>query len=894
MPAEQSNKGNGDPILRRIDAIRRRVTFWRMGWGYLCLLLLVSAMVFAGVLLDHVLILQKPGRVVFFDVFVVTAAAILLLATVYPLVRRVGRLYIARRVEDENPNLGNSLISYLQVREDPHVPTDAKIIMGRRAASRVRSFEPERAVDFTSYARLGSVLFAVLALFLAYSLLSPKSTAVSISRLLRPRGDILPPTATRIVEVSPGPLYVIAGQKPLVTVRIDGVRPEGVAAVWDGQLFKDRRILLTEGEHGTWKGRFPAILEDGGYHIAAGDTRSERYEVRALPRPVVEQVELRVEPPQYTGLPPRTLPAGDLEIVQGTSIGMTARTSLAPATGHVAFGSGRRLPLDPVPGTRELIGEFRPMRSDTWAVHFETVRYPGGATFKNGTPLEYSLTVNEDEAPTVRMEAPPDGLAVEPDAVVRLVYTAQDDFGLSEIRLHHGAGGFYGTPAVIAQPRARKLDNAVWEWDLSELTLSPGQTIAYYLEAEDNRRDVPQKGRSQERHIVVAPEPGRSPEPPPARQEAEPETADEPPRPASAEDTEPGRDAQTRQPPESTEEEGRRTAEENNFQTLRDYVRRLREELGMRPRHTDGPSEPAREVAGDRLPFDRQAQRAPEGRAADGAPEEGRPRERPAGPGRREETGEPTAPRREGNAGQRQGAETSGQCGGECTGTGQGAVAGEQGTGTGAAPGGGAGAQEGAGEGPAQRTGEPAAGRAAASGSGSGRAAGQGAQGTGQAGRARGSATQSGGRAGASAGTGGQGVQQLPAPGPRENSLSDSGMSEAVNELERRLEADELPSGLLDELGMKRQDLRSLIERFKQRAAPREPSAVEQTRTMREPEGRILRGASAATEGMALRDAVQAAPPDELRSRFEGADEQLSTRYREVVDQYYKALSEEP
>ncbi|MFO7955691.1 MAG: hypothetical protein R6X33_01165 [Candidatus Brocadiia bacterium] len=299
MSSEEQTKSNGDPLLRRIDAIRRRVTMWRMGWGYLCLLLLITGVIFLGVLLDHTLILQRPGRVAFFHAFVASALVTLLLATVYPLVRRVGRLYIARRIEDEAPNLGNSLISYLQVREDPRVPTEAKILMGRRAASRVTSFEPEHAVDFSAYLRVGIGFLAVVVLFLAYSLISPKSTAVSVSRLLHPRRDILPPTATRIVEVSPGPLYVTAGERPTVAVRIEGVRPEGVAVVWDGQTFEDRRILMTGGDDGTWKGRFPAVLEDGAYHVVAGDTRSERYQVRALPEPVVEQIELRVQPPEY-------------------------------------------------------------------------------------------------------------------------------------------------------------------------------------------------------------------------------------------------------------------------------------------------------------------------------------------------------------------------------------------------------------------------------------------------------------------------------------------------------------------------------------------------------------------------------------------------------------------
>lgn len=959
MSSEEQTKGNGDPLLRRIDAIRRRVTMWRMGWGYLCLLLLIAGIVFLGVLLDHILTLQRPGRVVFFHTFVASALVTLLLATVYPLLRRVGRLYIARRIEDENPSLGNSLISYLQVREDPRVPMEAKVIMGRRAASRVRSFEPEHAVDFGAYLRVGIGLLAIVVLFVAYSLISPKSTAVSVSRLLHPRRDILPPTATRIVEVSPGPLYVTAGERPTVTVRIEGMRPEGVAVVWDGQSFEDRRVLLSEGEGGAWQGRFPAVLEDGAYYVVAGDTRSERYEVRALPRPVVERIELRLQPPGYTGLPATTVEAGDLEVVQGTRIGLTVRTSLAAAKGHVSFGSGRRVPLDPLPGETGLGGAFTAMRSDTWAVHFESITYPGGATFRNATPLEYRLTVGEDEAPTVRVEQPPDGVTVERDAVVRVVYTAQDDFGLRAVRLHHGVGGFYGKPAVIAQPAGPVLEGAVWEWDLSELTLSPGQTITYYLEAQDNRPDVPQTGRSEERRIVIA----GQPEPPLSRQE-EGATAHEPPerRPADQSEREsagerPSADRAGRGQEERTEgidEEGAETAEQDRFETLRDYVRRLREEMGEPTDGGAGAPEAARDRAGRPSPAQREAETAPPGAASDSALQ---PRDAVAEPGERTAVGEaggeaerssdgPSAPgegteqagarSEEGGGDQSSVTESGGTEGRSGNGQGQGAETGqpspegrsgergepgrgvegdasrERGAGgAGAAPDGRTGAGAGAAGRTEGRTAEGVAGEAAgeagsrsgaapggqagAPGSAAGGAAGQGADGSGQTGQAGPGGTRSGRPGGAAAGAGGQGVQQLPPPGPPETALGDEGMSAAVEELERMLEQDELPNALLDELGMDREDLRELIKRFRERAAEGPDGAESDgARALGEPEGRVLPGAAAAADEMALRDALPAGEPDRLRSRFEGADEQLSTRYQEVVNQYYKALSEEP
>ncbi len=887
MATGHTGKGATDPILRGIDQIRQRVTYWRMGWGYLCLLLLVLGMLFGGVLLDHLVTFQRFGRLAFFHTYVASVAAAVLLATGYPLVRRVGRLFVARRIEEQNPDLSNSLISYLQVREDPQIPTEAKMIMGRRVEASVRAFEPEQVIDYRPYLRVGVMLLVVVAVSILYSLLSPKSVLVSAARLLSPRSDILPPTATRVREVTPGPVYAVAGDRPSVSVRLEGVRPDTVAIMWDGRSFKDRRILLSEGDDGVWRGRFPPVLEHGSYYVRAGDTRSERYDVRALPRPVVEEMELRVEPPDYTGLAPETVEAGDLEVVKGTRIRLKARTSLEPAGGHVSFASGRRVPLDRLPEGSGLGGEFTAMRSDTWSVRFESVGFPGGAVFRNSGPVEHRLNVLEDRAPTVRLVAPPDGKTVPRDAVVRILYSAEDDFGLTEVRLHHRAGGIDGRPVVIARPRARRVDRAEWEWDLSKLPLRPGQTVTYHLEAADNRPEVPQTGRSEVRRLLIADEPRPDADRPPAPEDADAPEDEPPDQEPPDEPAEPAEQAQKDEPaspePEreaAPAEQDRTETREERLERLREYVQRLKEELGMPVETEDGVEELAREPGEAPERPDREDHPTGEDQVAESVPDHAetdpdarpadalRPGEEADAPGVEEVTDAPPAAAEDGPEG----------------------VGREQP----AAP------QQEIGEpGPGDETGEdgiPADGVGTAESPAT-------PQEDGDDGFPAGPGTQGEGPEttflpGEAPGTGpeaaGAGVRELPEPGADHAPLTGPEMEGAVQELEQLLGADDPPDDLLDELDIRREDLRDLIEHFRERQAEHEATEPDRPETQApEPEGRILRGVPAAAEGVTVRDAMPAAEPDELRSRFDGADEQLSTRYREVVNQYYRAITEE-
>ncbi|MCK4375270.1 MAG: hypothetical protein KAX19_08075, partial [Candidatus Brocadiae bacterium] len=327
----------------------------------------------------------------------------------------------------------------------------------------------------------------------------------------------------RLTEIDPGEMYVIAGDEPRLKVRVGGVRPDTVHAVWDGVSFADRRILLAEKERGHWEGGFPPVLEDGSYHVAAGDTRSDLFGITVLPRPAVVQVRLTLSPPAYTGLPARTVDDGNAVMVSGTMVGLRAQTNLPPQIGHLQFDSGRRIWLAPVEGESVLTGRFPVLRSDAYSVHFESIRYPDGASFENLSPVKFRITCREDAAPVVKLLAPPDGLEARPSETVKVTYTAHDDFRVARVRLRYSVNGLVGPDVTIAEPRVRRLEEAAHRWELSAISLRPGTVLTYYLEAEDNRPNVPQVGRSETRRIVIVgprPEPEKGPTPPAERAEA--------------------------------------------------------------------------------------------------------------------------------------------------------------------------------------------------------------------------------------------------------------------------------------------------------------------------------------------------------------------------------------
>jgi DNA-directed RNA polymerase specialized sigma24 family protein len=115
-----------------------------------------------------------------------------------------------------------------------------------------------------------------------------------------------------------------------------------------------------------------------------------------------------------------------------------------------------------------------------------------------------------------------------------------------------------------------------------------------------------------------------------------------------------------------------------------------------------------------------------------------------------------------------------------------------------------------------------------------------------------------------------------------------------VEELARMIEEDRLPAEMLRDLGTNREALRDFVERYRQANRSQPEGAVPEGAEIVRDGGRVMQGAQAAAPDVAARDALSAeSARDALRSRFEGASERLSPRYREVVDRYYRMLSEE-
>lgn len=222
--------------------------------------------------------------------------------------------------------------------------------------------------------------------------------------------------------------------------------------------------------------------------------------------PLVGDLHITLHYPEHTGREPRVIPnsSGDIEAPKGTRIALEAVT-LEPARAvALRFGDeeGER-PLALSEG-RRVSGEFVLTKAGPWRFVIVT---EAGETLVEA--IDRRLRIEEDRAPTVRLEVPAEDMELEDLRDVPVRWEATDDFGMTRGAIVIGLAVDPEHPERVAQPgvsgtRVRGED----EVDLSVIQAKPGDRIALFVEVYDNNSvDGPQRGVSATRYITV-----RSPE----------------------------------------------------------------------------------------------------------------------------------------------------------------------------------------------------------------------------------------------------------------------------------------------------------------------------------------------------------------------------------------------
>lgn len=429
--------------------------------------------------------------------------------------RRLNPLFAARFLERQAGIRHNALVNALLLRRAPAAQYACAAALAQ-AAVEVRTHAPARLSEPGALRMPAAVGLAVVLAWALYALVSPKPVWPSLARFFG--ADRPAPTATWLRQVQPEATQVVHAGEALRFVfavggrTVEEVRLELLDPQRPGEPPRARYRL--HPEPGGPPGHWGVTLAP---HEVAGDLRFRCVANDAVlmgvvpvqPEPAAEQVEIRLEPPTYTGWPVRTVTRPELDVLRGTraTFSVRANTLVRDGVFVLARGDGEtrtRMTVDPADPRRLMLsmllvegGEYRIEFSDRWGYPLrEAPRYP--------------LTVRTDAPPEVRIVAP--APPETPEGVVDVTHwralevEAADDVALAWLAVVRDDAGVQErvtlAPAVSADGRLARI--AVLTADFG---LQPGQEVRVWFEARDNctalnGQPAPQVGRSRTLTLV--------------------------------------------------------------------------------------------------------------------------------------------------------------------------------------------------------------------------------------------------------------------------------------------------------------------------------------------------------------------------------------------------------
>jgi hypothetical protein len=381
--------------------------------------------------------LPLPLRWLALSAYAAAAGVYLALAVVRPLRRPINPAYAALQVERLLPGAKNSVVNYVELRDQGVSPV-LRVALGVRAARDLARAEPEKAVSPRRVVWAGVLAGAAAAVFLVTLL------TLGLARFLAPFFLIGERARVSLAVLRPegGDAVVPAGQGLTVVVRADGPvpadGPDAPTLLFRYQAGDPDQARPLKGSGNEWSVALTSADVRTGflYRVRAGGVETPQYRVRVRATPAVTRLRAHYRFPKYLGRAPEELTLlGErkIEVIRGTEVTLTAETNRDVKGGRLDLeGAGGKKAVAAERGTdaRTLTVRFTPEEGGFYRLRFVSTE---DETYAD--PVPYPLVVLVDQAPVVELTRPAEADVVAADGWLHLEGRAVDDFGVRSLTL---------------------------------------------------------------------------------------------------------------------------------------------------------------------------------------------------------------------------------------------------------------------------------------------------------------------------------------------------------------------------------------------------------------------------------------------------------------------------
>lgn len=489
-------------IRHRLHAISRRITLAEFLYGLVLTLGILSAIWLVSTAIEAGFWLGTTPRTVIFWVLLGICLTLVGYFLLLPLLRFFGVLHrmseedVAERIGSRYPEVSDRLVNMLHLIEGRSSSAPQPLIEGavQMLGEQVRQVPFEQVETFERAKKASRLASLPIVGLLIFSLVAPGTFLEASKRLFSP-GVVFNRPAPFQLQVSPGSIELVRGSSIDISIAVVGSDLPSLLLLELNNLGEDHHetIELTADSSGVFTHTLPNQRQSLRYRVSARPIRTDWYTLTVTERPLVRDLQVALDFPSYTGIPPQRLApnVGDVTALPGTLVSVEVGIGGPDVSeAFIQFEDGSLDTLAVEEGHAE--GAFHLQREGSYHLLLRNDR-----GVENGDPISYSLNLLSDAFPSVVILEPDPLVELDEALRVGLRYRLNDDFGFRDLRLHYRlAESRFGTPSesfdAISLPFTRQgqLDQEhVYDWLLTQATnLDPvdGDVIEYYLQVRDN------------------------------------------------------------------------------------------------------------------------------------------------------------------------------------------------------------------------------------------------------------------------------------------------------------------------------------------------------------------------------------------------------------------------
>jgi hypothetical protein len=292
------------------------------------------------------------------------------------------------------------------------------------------------------------------------------------------------------LSVTPGDAEILKGDNVVILAQVTGTPlSEITLALKESKADKFERHALSSKQNGTFTYTLENIKADTKYFVEAGAETSPEYTIIVVELPFVRNLQVKLTYPTYTKLGTQFLDenVGDVSALKGTQVEISLQANKPVNEAALIFSDSTTKTLR-IAG-QELSGNFMLRQPGSYVIHL--VDNKGRAS---ADPIEYRLSVLEDQHPFVQITFPGQDVDLGEDMLLPLTMEAEDDFGFSKLRIGYQilqGGANQGPLNFFDLELPKELDDKLllnYTWELSKLNIFPEDVVSYFAEVVDNDR----------------------------------------------------------------------------------------------------------------------------------------------------------------------------------------------------------------------------------------------------------------------------------------------------------------------------------------------------------------------------------------------------------------------